>query len=70
MNTSCHVQLKKQWREKKNDMKIMIIYYLEMKLKSQVHTKTNKQASKNQVQKRKNKLFDTSRNYNYKRKIN
>ena len=36
----------KQKREKKNDLKITIIYYLEMKLKSQVHTKT-KQPSKN-----------------------
>ena len=44
MNKSCHAQLKKQKREKKNNMKITIIHYLEMKLKSHVHTKTNKQA--------------------------
>ena len=53
MNTSCHAQLKKQKRQKKNDLKITIISYLEVKLKSQVHTKTNNQAktkSKNEKQ--------------------
>ena len=62
MNTSYHAQLKKVKREKKNNLKITIIYYFGNP------KSTQKQASRNQVQKRKKKLSVTNENYKYRRK--